>query len=162
MALELRGTGYSAPHPDQERDMLRAGALTGATPVMLLIDDLHSVMSTLRELPFLKKNRIFLYGKSDAGIACVYHSLFDDGIAGMVVEDLPSTHRKGGYILGILRVLDLDNAVGLLAPRPVFLLNQKPGRSTWAKRAYQRLGCEDRLVSGAYSLESVLQRLRTY
>lgn len=159
IAVEPRGSGFSSCHPNQERHLLRAGALTGLTPAMLLIHDLHHVMRFVTDLPFVKGRRIYLYGRADAGVACLYHGVLDDEIAGVVAQDITATHRRGAYILGILRVLDLPEAVGLMAPRPVGLVNQSPSRTTWAARSYERLGCPERLIARSHSLKVVFDKV---
>src|SRR5690606_15243270 len=40
LSVEPRGTGFTATHPDHARHLLRAGALVGLTPTMLMIQDL--------------------------------------------------------------------------------------------------------------------------
>jgi hypothetical protein len=77
----------------------------------------------------------------------LYHALLHDDIAGVTLEQLPASHREGGYILGILRELDIPEALGLLAPRPAALVNKgQMSCSHWARRAYERLGVSERLL----------------
>jgi len=145
VCIESRGTGFSAC-TDQEYHLLRAGALTGVTPAALLVHDLHALMPLIYELPFVKGREVYLCGSGDAGIACLYHALLDPRITGVVAANLPASHRRGGYILGILRVLDLPQAIGLMAPRPIALVDMAPTRSIhWASRVYNRLNVPGRL-----------------
>ena len=160
VAIEPRGTGYTAPHPDRLGDTLRAGALVGCMPITLTIRDLRAVIPFIQDLPPFKGRPVYLAGRSDAGIACVYHALFDEGVAGVIAEELPATHLEGGYILMIMRVLDLDHAIGLLAPRPACLVNQTPNRNRWAKAVYRRLGCAQNLATGVPSLEMAFRHVR--
>ena len=159
MAIEARGTGFSAC-TDQQYHLLRAGALTGVTPAALLVHDLCALMPPIHQLPFVEGKQVYLYGRGDAGIACLYHALFDERIAGVVAEDLPASHHGGGYILGILRVLDLPQAIGLMAPRPVGLVNMASTCSMhWATRVYDRLGVRGRLVRQPCSLKATLDAI---
>jgi hypothetical protein len=78
-------------------------------------------------------------------------------VAGLALEDLPASHRDGGYILGVLRVLDLAEALGLMAPRPVAVVNMgKISNKHWARRAYDRLGQGQRLLYLGCSLQRAL------
>ena len=150
LVVEPRGAGFTSLHPDHERHLLRAGALTGLTPNMLVIQDLWRVMPHLHALPEVSGRQVFLHGRGEIAMACLYHALFDPRIAGVLLEDLPASHRDGGYILGILRCLDIPEAVGLMAPRPVGLTcaRSTPFRWLWPQRAYGRLGTPGALVIG--------------
>ena len=156
--LEPRGAGLSSVHPAMEWDMLRAGAQTGLTPVMVRIQDLQLTMPWIQALPEVQGRRVYLYGRGDSGVACLYHAVFDDTVCGVIAEDIPSTHARGSHILGILRVCDLDHAAGLLAPRPVALVNQPASRKMWANRLYQRLHCQNRYVGGT-SLKAAIDKV---
>lgn len=144
--VEPRGCGLTAFDPSQERYFMRAGAATGITPALLMIHDLHHVMKFVYELPYVKGQQVYLYGRGDAGVACLYHAIFDDGIAGVIGEGLPLSHRQGAYIPGILRVLDIDHALGLIAPRPVAVANSPTKHSSWSQRLYARLNCPERRI----------------
>jgi dienelactone hydrolase len=159
--IEPRGTGFTN-NSLQWNDLLRAGALVGLTPLMMMIKDLQLVIRYLQGLPGIKGRRMYLCGKADAGVAALYHAIYDDKISGVLIEDMPATHRNGAYILGILRVLDLEHAVGLLGPRPVGLVHQAPLRKMWAERLYERLGCSERLIVSGFSSKPVLQKMMSF
>ena len=159
-AIEPRGTGHTAWHPQRQTDILRAGALLGITPVSLLMQDIARMLGFLRGLPEFAGKRVSLFGRGDAGVACLYHAILDDDVAGVVAEDAPGSHRQGGHILGILRVMDIQHAVGLLAPRPVALVNMGPApRMFWAERLYSRLGCPEKLIDWNLSLQTALRHV---
>lgn len=142
LTIEPRGTGLSAPHPAQQMRYLRAGALVGLTPPMLWMQDLRHLLPHLLALPEVAGKPLYLYGQADAATACVYTALFEEKITGLLLDEPPPTHRLGTPVLGILRVLDLPQAIGLLAPRPVALLNGEsrlPWPWRWPERAYERL-----------------------
>lgn len=148
VALEPRGAGFSHCST-QETHLLRAGALVGLTPAMLMIQDLEAMMGFVREHPFAKGKRIVLHGKGEAAVACLYHAVLHEDIAGVVLEDLPPSHRKGGYILGILKRMDIPEALGLLAPRPAAASLGLRTNKHWPRRAYERVGAEGKLLVGA-------------
>lgn len=62
-------------------------------------------------------------GAREAGVLAAYAALFEPTISGVVVVDPPASHREGPIFLSVLRVLDVPDALGLLAPRPLTLLN---------------------------------------
>jgi hypothetical protein len=160
VAIEPRGTGFTSSHPNLEGHLLRCGALIGLTPVTLIMEDIARLLAFIRDLPEARGKPIHLYGRGDAGVACLYHAILDEGISGVVAEKIPGSHRQGGHILGILRVLDLQHAVGLLAPRPVALIEMGPShRMFWGERLYQRLGCPEKLAVWGRSLRTSLRHL---
>ncbi|HPD14732.1 MAG TPA: prolyl oligopeptidase family serine peptidase [Planctomycetota bacterium] len=60
-------------------------------------------------------------GKGQAGILGAYAALFDERLAEAVCLEPPATHDDGPYFLSVMRVLDIPDALGLLAPRPLVL-----------------------------------------
>jgi len=132
--------------PSIRTNLLRAMALTGTTPVMMTRHDISGLIDYLLTLEELQNVEIFLAGRGEAGIAALYHAVLDDRIAGVIVEDPPGSHRTGAPVLGILQVLDLPQAVGLMAPRPVALVNPVYSNWTWPERLYRRLGCPENFI----------------
>jgi dienelactone hydrolase len=160
VTIEGRGAGYSGydrSSHSMRAHMLRAGAFVGMTETMLSIRDLTLALEFLRALPELAGQQIYLYGRGDAGVACLYTALLDDAVAGVVADSAPRTHLEGAHIPGILRTLDIPHVIGLLAPRPVGLASFGRVRSFWPERLYTRLGCPDRLAQG--DLASAMQRV---
>jgi len=60
-------------------------------------------------------------GRGQAGILGAYAALFDDKLTEVVCLDPPATHDQGPYFLSVMRVLDIPDALGLLAPRRLVL-----------------------------------------
>jgi dienelactone hydrolase len=160
VTVEARGAGYSGydrSNPGMRAHMLRAGAFVGMTETMLCIHDLRLTLGFVRQLPELAGQQVYLYGRGDAGVACLYAALLDDSVAGVVADSAPRTHLEGAHIPGILRTLDIPHVIGLLAPRPVGIPSFGLVRSFWPERLYTRLGHPERLAQGG--LVSVMQRV---
>jgi dienelactone hydrolase len=145
-AFEPRGTGFSAAAPERRTALLRAALLVGLTPTMLMVQDLRLLMEQSVAFEELKGRALFLYGCGEAGVACIHAALFDPRVAGVILEEPPASHAQGAPIPGILRVLDLEQSVGLMAPRPVALVAAGHGWRSWAARAYARIGRTERLM----------------
>lgn len=145
-AFEPRGTGFSASSASRSTALLRAALLDGLTPVMLMIQDLRLLMDRFVELDEVKGSSLYLYGRGVAAVACLYHALEDERVAGVVLDEPPVSHRQGAPVPGILRHLDVEQAIGLMAPRPVALVSTAHGWRSWASRAYGRVGAADRLI----------------
>jgi dienelactone hydrolase len=92
----------------------RSHALLGRT-----VDD-GRVLDTLSALRFLDKGKDKkswrIVGSGQAGIIAAYSALFDPSIKEVVITDPPSSHKDGPIFLNVLRVLDIPEALGLLAP----------------------------------------------
>lgn len=65
-------------------------------------------------------------GKGQAGILGAYAALFEPGIAEIVCIEPPASHDDGPYFLSVMRALDIPDALGLLAPRPLTLRGADP------------------------------------
>jgi dienelactone hydrolase len=64
--------------------------------------------------------RVKLVGTGPAGILAAYAALFvpeaSRWLSEILIADPPTTHRDGPHFLNVLRVLDIPEALGLLAP----------------------------------------------
>jgi hypothetical protein len=101
---------------------------------------------------------VYLYGARDAGIAALYCALMDESIKGVIIKDIYRSHKSGGHIPGIMKVLDIEQALGLLAPRVIGLDTHEWEFVFWSARLYQRLGIWDRFVH-THSMEHTLARI---
>lgn len=163
--LEPRGTGANTAALDHgTKDVQRVGALMGLTLPLLWLNDIKHAVAHLRGLPGRADVPLYLYGRGDAGVACLYHAILHDQIAGVFLDDPPDSHLVGGYLPGILREMDITSAAGLMAPRPVGIVSQ--GRANewyqlrWGHRVYHRLGMPERHALGwsvAETRDAVLQ-----
>jgi dienelactone hydrolase len=145
ISIVPRGCGFTANHPSQDVHHLRAAALVGLTPALLMMHDTRLMLDWLVDQPDLAGKPITLFGRATAAVAAAYTAILDNSISGIILQDLPATHRHGGYLPRILRFTDLVPALGLLAPRPLTLVGESPlPTMTWPPRAYERLGCEDK------------------
>ena len=66
---------------------------------------------------------IKVIGRGQAGILGAYAALFEPSIREVVVVAPPASHAEGPAFLNVLRVLDVPEALGLLAPRTLTLVN---------------------------------------
>ncbi|MHB0935000.1 MAG: alpha/beta hydrolase family protein [Armatimonadota bacterium] len=150
--LEPRATGLNAPLLGHgRRQVERVGALVGLTLPLLWMNDLRHAIAYLRGLPACADAELYLCGKGDAGVACLYHGILHEEIAGVLLIDPPDSHLRGGYLPGILREMDITAAVGLMAPRPVGIACSRLSEwyaLRWGHRVYHRLGIPDRHALG--------------
>jgi dienelactone hydrolase len=84
-------------------------------------------------------------GKGQAGVLGTYAALFENCISEVTLVDPPSTHRDGPTFLNVMRVLDVPDALGMLAPRRVTLINAKDAVFGRAIEAYKAAGFGERI-----------------
>jgi dienelactone hydrolase len=100
----------------------RSHALIGET-----IDErkLHYLLANIRRLAKQEGNQRWdgrIVGKGQAGIIAAYAALLEPSIKEVILIDPPATHMAGPYFLNILRILDIPDALGMLAPTPLTLI----------------------------------------
>ncbi len=161
MTIEPRAGGLNSYGESARVSLLRAGLHLGVTPVSLWIKDLRDVLAHFRAEGALEGRDVYLYGARDAGTAALYTAVLDESIHGVILEDIYGSHRDGGHIPGILKVMDVEQALGLLAPRVIGLDTFEWEFGFWSSRLYDRLGILDRFVhthSMAHTLERIFGR----
>jgi dienelactone hydrolase len=68
-------------------------------------------------------------GRGQAGIVAAYAAALapEHCLSEVVVVDPPTSHRDGPIFLNVLRVLDIPESLGLLAPRRLTIQTKQPG-----------------------------------
>lgn len=141
-----RGCGDTSVPATRETELLRAGAVVGVTPALLMVHDVLLMLDWLLDQPDWRNKPVTLVGRETAAVAALYAAVLDERVAGAVLKELPPTHRHGGWLPRILHVTDIVGALGLLAPRPVAVMDSRFPTMTWPPRAYRPLDCVDRSV----------------
>ena len=86
-------------------------------------------------------------GKLQAGILAGCAALFEPSIKEAVIIDPLKSHKEGPYFLGVLRVLDIPEALGLLAPNvKLTLINARDPAFDRTEQIYKLAGAADKLV----------------
>jgi pimeloyl-ACP methyl ester carboxylesterase len=98
------------------------------------------------------KTRWRAAGHGQAGIVAAYAALYEPTIAEVVVVDPPPSHQPalpgaayGPPLLNVLRVLDIPEALGCLAPRPLVLLDATSPVFDRTQALYRLAGAADKL-----------------
>ena len=122
----------------------RADALLGRT-----VDEgrVRDVAATVRYLTEQDKGqrKWRVAGRGQAGVIAAYAALFEPSIQEVIVVDAPASHRDGPYFLGVLRVLDTPDALGMLAPTPLTLIGAKDAAFDRTEQIYKAAGAADKL-----------------
>ena len=76
-----------------------------------------------------------------------YAALNETSISEVIAVDPPTSHRDGPYLLNVLKVLDIPEALGMLAPRHLTLVNAKDAAFGRTVKLYAAGGYGERLKS---------------
>ena len=139
--LSPRGVGPTERTVKRPYYFLRSMALLGRTldsgrvwDVMAFVGNAHRARTTWKAA-----------GRGPAGIIAAYAALFEKKIAQVVCVRPPASHDSGPYFLGVCRILDIPDALGLLAPRPLVLRDTKPKAFDKTHGYYRAAGAEQEL-----------------
>lgn len=121
-----RGTGptrWTRTNPPNTVE--RASALIGLSPDAGRVWDVVASARWLADR-FKPREGITLHGNGSAGVIGAYAALLEPSITAIVVKDPPVTHMdvSAPQILNVLRVCDIPEALGMLAPRPLTIQGQ--------------------------------------
>ena len=112
-AISPRGIGTSRwTTKSPPNTVERSFALIGSTAET---GRLRDVLGVLAGLP--KGTKVRLAGQGQAGVIAAYAALLlPEKVEEVILHDPPTTHDDGPHFLGVRRVLDIPDALGLLAP----------------------------------------------
>ena len=79
-------------------------------------------------------------GRGQAGVIAAYAALFEPSIREVIAVDAPASHHVGPIFLGVLRVLDAPDALGMLAPTPLTLVDAKDKAFKRTEQIYKIAG----------------------
>jgi hypothetical protein len=116
--LAPRGVGATAWTPESANYVTRAHLCIGRTIDQGRVWDIAAIGRHLNG-----DGPIKVIGRGQAGILGVYAALFEPSIREVVVVSPPASHAQGPAFLNVLRILDIPEALGLLAPRRLTLVN---------------------------------------
>ena len=118
-------------------DVERTAAWVGRTiAAMQVWDTLRAVEWAIREQG-VSAPSISIYGKGEMGIVALYAALFDDRVRQVILNNAPGSHWQGPALLNILRVTDLAEVAGALAPRRLVALRKFPDSFEPAREIYR-------------------------
>jgi hypothetical protein len=133
------GTKWTRKNPPNTVE--RSLVLLGQTADSGRVRDVLSLLAVGRK-------KVRLVGRKESGIIAAYAALFlPNGVLEVVIEEPPTSHRDGPHFLGVQRVLDIPEALGLLAPDTKLTLVGKNAKDKAFDRTaaiYKAAGAEDK------------------
>ncbi len=139
----IGGTRWTTKNPPNYVE--RSHYLLGRTVDSGRVWDIVATAKYLRSLS--PESELALVGEGAPAVLSVYAALLEPGISRLVVAQPQTTHMdtNAPVLLNVLRVLDIPQAIGMLAPRPVTLLATPPGCAKTAAAVYEKAGSRDSL-----------------
>lgn len=117
----------------------RAHALLGATVDSARVLEIAERIRTLG-VP------CSVVGRGEAGILAAYAALLEpEKVQRVTVIDPPSSHREGPQFLSVLRICDIPEALGCLAPRPLTILGGRKEAFDRTAEIYRLAGASEKL-----------------
>jgi len=121
--LEPRGIGetrWTRKNPPNYVE--RAHVLIGRTVDTGRVWDIIAAARYLRD-QFAGKAPVIVLGQQSAAVLAAYAALLDPDISGVELDHPPASHREATapQFLNVLRVCDVPEVLGMIAPRPLTL-----------------------------------------
>ena len=90
---------------------------------------------------------LYVAGEGPGGVLAAYAALWEPEIAGVIAVNPPSSHRDANapQFLNVLRVCDIPDVFGMLAPRPLTLRGWAGDAQAKVARIYGSAGASDGL-----------------
>jgi dienelactone hydrolase len=147
-ACDVRGTGatqWTRQNPPNYIE--RSHALLGRTVDVGRVWDIAATARYVRA-ELTDKVPVYVVGKGSAGILGAYAALLEPDIAGATLIDPPASHMDPAapVLLNVLRVCDIPEVLGMLAPRPLTIVGSQGMNVTRVSAAYTAAGAPERLV----------------
>src|SRR5262249_13542378 len=133
----LKWTARKPPLPE------RALALVGRTVDTGRVWDVQAAARWLHEEEEPHK-RLLVAGKGNAGVIAAYPTLLESCIEELSLVEPPASHKDGPTFLNVLRVLDVPDALGLLAPRRLTVVHGPSTGVEQVRRIFRAAGAEEK------------------
>ena len=136
-------------------DIERTAAWVGRTMAAMQVWDILRAMDWARREQRISAPAILLYGKGDMGILSLYAALFEPNVSGVILTDPPSSHWQSPALLNVLRVTDIVEVAGALAPRKLVWLTPPPKEFDLTRTIYKTRGVPERFARAGSLPEAV-------
>lgn len=124
----------------------RAFVLVGSTPDTARVGDVIATVGFVKGKS--KSAEVVVQGTGDAGLIAAYAAVLEPEINGVIVINPPSTHAdpNAPQFLNILRVCDVPQMLGMIAPRPLTLVGASPEVVRYVSMVYAAAGASEKLT----------------
>ena len=126
----------------------RSCALLGRTVDAGRVWDVIAAAKYLPASERVAKLPVHLAGSGAAGVLAAYAAALDEQVTGVTLVTPPASHMDttAPALLNVLRVCDIPDALGLVAPRPLTIITPSPDAFTRTTAAYTAAGAKEKLL----------------
>ena len=145
---EPRGIGASQwTRKNPPNYVERSHYLLGRTADSGRIWDIAASVRYLRAFHH-EESPVYLAGDNASAVLAAYAALLEPDVAGLILHQPPATHMEDSApaLLNVLRVCDIPDALGMLAPRPLILAGDQMDWALKVATIYRAAGAADKLV----------------
>jgi dienelactone hydrolase len=145
---EPRGVGstrWTCKNPPNY--VLRSHVLLGRTVDAGRVWDVASVARYLRK-KYEGKSEVCVLGEGRSGVLAAYAALWETDIDSVVLEKPPLTHMDDAapQMLNVLRVCDIPEVIGMLAPRPLTVVAAQDARLDKVREIFSAANAKEKLI----------------
>jgi len=139
LVLQPRGIDYPLSN-EQMATVKRTAVLLGSTLESMQVWDILRSVDYLRSGENLNLSSVQVLGRKEMGALSIYAALFDERITRVILDDPPSSHWQKPALLNVLRLTDLPEAAGMMAPREIVSLTPLPPAFAYTSRIFALYG----------------------
>jgi hypothetical protein len=127
-------------------DVERTAVWLGRTIAAMQVWDLLRAVEWVTTDQKIPASSTAIYGKGEMGAVALYAALFDDRIKQVILNDAPGSHWQGTALLNALRITDVAEVAGAIAPRQLVSLTRFPDTFEHTRGLYRLQRASDQLV----------------
>ncbi|HUL51104.1 MAG TPA: acetylxylan esterase [Candidatus Nitrosotalea sp.] len=140
----------------ERTDVERTAAWVGRTIAAMQVWDILRAVRWALDEEKIPASSLALYGKGDMGILAVYSALFEPRVNQVIVTDPSPSHWQSPALLNVLRVTDIPEVAGALAPRRLVSLTKLPENFAYTRRIFRLQGASNQFTQSG-SLPEALE-----
>ncbi len=133
-------------------------ALLGGTLESFQLWDILRSVDYLTEAEALKLSSISVYGRGHTGALALHAAALDPRISRVILDNPPASHGQGPALLHVLRLTDLPEVAGLVAPREIVSIGALPASFNYTRSIYRL----HRKPDSVREVDSLAQALRVW
>lgn len=145
----------TALSPAEYADVERSAAWVGRTIEAMQVWDLRRTVEWAVTEKKAGAGGITMFGKGTMGILGAYAALFDSRVTEIILAGAPASHWEGPPLLNVLRVTDIPEVLGALAPRRLVSLTRWGGGFEVTRAIYRLEGAQDRMAKAGSLPEAI-------
>jgi cephalosporin-C deacetylase-like acetyl esterase len=123
--------------PADFTDVERTAVWVGRTIAAMQVWDVLRTIDWAVNEEKISAPSIAIYGKGEMATVALYAGLFDQRISEVIVNDLSGSHWQGSALLNVLRVTDIPEVAGALAPRRLASVTKFPASFEHTRQIYR-------------------------